>query len=167
MRCSIGPVTPCNTLQHSTPPRCGAATKTPRARDALFHRPTHAEHSLRAKPAALRCSVLYCAAACCTVLCRSDGDAPNIGFLHALGGFTYLYTCQDVAFPINHSLRNNTTRRFAAVAGAPFVALCTYWHILRVVHCTSQRARAARSMQLIACNLQVQHATWHVCAIYA
>jgi hypothetical protein len=63
----------------------------------------------------LQRAVLYCA-----VLCRSDGDAPNIGFLHALGGFTYLYTCQDVAFPINNSLRNNTTRRFAAVTGAPY-----------------------------------------------
>ena len=75
--------------------------------------------------------MVYCVATCCAVLqravlCRSDGDAPNIGFLHALGGFTYLYTCQDVAFPINHSLRNNTTRRFAAVTGAPYASVRWY-----------------------------------------
>jgi sodium-coupled neutral amino acid transporter 11 len=43
------------------------------------------------------------------------GNAPSWSFLHAIGGFTYLYTCQDIAFPIANSLVNNTTRRFAIV----------------------------------------------------
>ena len=44
------------------------------------------------------------------------GDSPRLGFLHALGGFTYLFTCQDVAFPIANALTDNSTYRFSVVS---------------------------------------------------
>ena len=108
-------------------------------------------------------ALLWSALAPSALGCRLDGNEPSLGFLHALGGFTYLYTCQDVAFPIHNSLRNNTTRRFAAVAGSmlkcpiKLTVLQLMWAPLN-----RRRSRSARSARLgIGRGASAVWPTWH------
>jgi amino acid permease len=60
----------------------------------------------------------------------TKGNAPSTNFIHALGGFMYMFTCQDVAFPIQAQLKDKS--KFGQVA---FVGLAACISAFAIIGC--------------------------------